>query len=81
MQDAHWWWRAFLTPASSALYVFIYLIYLVAAEFKPINGAGVFMFLVHAFVVSSGIFLSLGAIGLLTTLLYVWYMYSSIKLD
>lgn len=78
---ANWWWLAFFTPASSGLYVFIYLIYVVSAVIKPQLGAGVFMFLVHAVVVSGSVFLALGSIGLLTTLAYVWYMFSSIKID
>jgi hypothetical protein len=81
MQEYNWWWRAFLTPASCAVYAFVYMIYIVAGVVQPTTGAGVFMFLVHAVVVCATLFVSLGAIGLLTTLGYVWYMYSSIKLD
>jgi hypothetical protein len=81
LQMPHWWWLSFFTPATSGLYVFIYLIYIVAAVVKPTAGAGVFMFLVHAVIVSGSVFLALGAIGMLATLGYVWYMFSSIKID
>ena len=26
-QDYHWWWRAFLTPAASALYLFVFSVF------------------------------------------------------
>ena len=69
-----------MAPASSALYVFIYLIYFLAAHLK-VGGAGAFLFLVHAVMVSLTLFFLLGAIGSLTTLLYVWRMYASVKID
>lgn len=79
-ENYHWWWRAFFTPASSALYVFIYLIYFLGAHLR-VGGPGAFLFLVHAVMVSLTLFLLLGSVGLLTTLLYVWRMYASVKID
>ena len=80
-EDYTWWWRAFLTPASSALYLFSYATYYFFTKLditKPVSAA---LYFGYMFLFSYAFFTVTGTIGFLASLWFVRSIYSSVKID
>jgi transmembrane 9 superfamily protein 2/4 len=79
-EDYLWWWRAFLTSGSTAAYVFLYsTFYFSKLESNlPIT---YFLFFGYMSIISFGIFLFTGTIGLYAALWFNIVIFRSIKVD
>jgi len=79
-EDYLWWWRAFLTSGSTAAYVFLYsAFYFSKLESNlPIT---YFLFFGYMSIISFGIFLFTGTIGLYAALWFNVVIFRSIKVD
>jgi len=76
-----WWWRAFLSSASSALYVFIYAILYFNSRLQIDKFVPMLLYFGYMLVISSMFALLTGAIGMLASFSFVLAIYSSIKID
>eukprot|EP00188_Purpureofilum_apyrenoidigerum_P002175 Plantae.Rhodophyta-Purpureofilum_apyrenoidigerum.ctg23189.p1 GENE.Plantae.Rhodophyta-Purpureofilum_apyrenoidigerum.ctg23189~~Plantae.Rhodophyta-Purpureofilum_apyrenoidigerum.ctg23189.p1 ORF type:complete len:632 (+),score=148.71 Plantae.Rhodophyta-Purpureofilum_apyrenoidigerum.ctg23189:108-2003(+) len=82
-EDYHWWWRSFLTPATSGAYVFIYSIIFLNTQhdLKGMHFASVIMYLAYMFIISASFAFLTGFIGFESSFLFISKMFSSVKID
>ncbi|XP_076914066.1 transmembrane 9 superfamily member 4-like [Bidens hawaiensis] len=80
-EDHEWWWRSFFCCGSTGLYVYGYSIYY-SLYLTEMNGFVEFALLFgYMACFGYGIFLALGTVGFYASLLFIRYLYSSIKCD
>ncbi|KAK9059964.1 hypothetical protein SSX86_020668 [Deinandra increscens subsp. villosa] len=80
-QDHEWWWRSFLCGGSTGLYVYAYSIYHSLHLLEMNDFVQTAFFFGYLACVGYGIFLALGTVGFYASLLFVRYLYASIKCD
>uniref|UniRef100_A0A6U3B0H5 Transmembrane 9 superfamily member n=1 Tax=Lotharella globosa TaxID=91324 RepID=A0A6U3B0H5_9EUKA len=80
-EDYHWWWRAFLTAGSSALYLFLYSIMYFCTKMEIVKPVSTMLFFGYMFLISLGFFLMTGTIGFVSTFYFVETIYGSIKTE
>jgi len=80
-EDYNWWWRSFLSSASSAVYVFLYSIMYLNSRLHMDKTVSVILYYGYMFLISLVFFLLTGAIGTLASFQFVKVIYGSIKVD
>jgi transmembrane 9 superfamily protein 2/4 len=80
-EDHRWWWRSFLNSGASALYVFLYSIFYFATSLDITDPASATLYFGNMLMVSFAFFLLTGSMGFLSTLTFVRYIFSQIKVD
>merc|ERR550532_2846953 len=80
-EDYKWWWRAFLSSASSAFYVFGYSILYFSSRLAIEKFVSTILYFGYMLLMSILFFLLTGSIGLLASFTFVKAIYSSIKID
>ncbi|GAX21858.1 hypothetical protein FisN_30Hh059 [Fistulifera solaris] len=79
-EDYHWWWRSFSNAGSTAIYVFMYsIIYFKQLEANTL--ATYMLYFGYMGLVSTGLFMMMGCIGVLTSLWFNQTIFASIKID
>jgi transmembrane 9 superfamily protein 2/4 len=79
-EDYRWWWRSFITGGSSAFYVFGYSFH----YFKQLESnspATYVLYFGYMALISFGLFLVTGSVGLLSSLWFNRKIFGSIKID
>ena len=79
-EDYHWWWRAFLTSGSTAIYVLVYS----CVYFSRLGADEWFTYVLYfgyMVLISLGLFVLTGASGFLACLWFTKKIYASIKVD
>jgi transmembrane 9 superfamily protein 2/4 len=79
-EDYRWWWRSFITGGASAFYVFAYSFH----YFKQLQSnspATYVLYFGYMALISFGLFLVTGAVGLLSSLWFNKKIFGSIKID
>ncbi|KAG0554779.1 hypothetical protein KC19_12G118200 [Ceratodon purpureus] len=80
-EDYHWWWRAFLTSGSSAIYLFLYAAFYFFTKLditKVVSGALYFGYMV---IISYSFFVLTGTMGFCACYWFVRVIYGSVKID
>jgi len=80
-EDYHWWWRAYLTAGSSALYLFLYAAFYFFTKLditKVVSGILYFGYMV---IISYSFFVLTGTIGFYACYWFVRMIYASVKID
>jgi len=80
-EDYHWWWRSFFSSAFSGVYVFIYSWVYFDQRLQIEKASSVIIYFGYMFIVSGLFALMTGAIGLLSSFVFVKAIYGSIKVD
>lgn len=80
-EDYHWWWRSYLTSGSSALYLFLYSVLYFFTKLEIIKLIPGLLFFGYMALVSFAFFVLTGTIGFFACYLFIWKIYSSIKVD
>jgi len=80
-EDYKWWWRAFLSSASSAFYVFGYSILYFSSRLAIEKVVSTILYFGYMLLMSILFFLLTGSIGLLASFTFVKAIYGSIKID
>ena len=80
-ENYNWWWRSFLTSASSALYLFLYTIYYFSTKLEITKAVSASLYFGYMFLFSAAFFVVTGTIGFLASLAFVRSIYSSVKID
>mmetsp|Transcript_9789 Transcript_9789/g.19931 ORF Transcript_9789/g.19931 Transcript_9789/m.19931 type:complete len:645 (-) Transcript_9789:54-1988(-) len=82
-EDYRWWWRSLLTTASAGLYVFLYSIHYAmnANAEQSLHMASSIIYFGYTSLASVYFSLICGAVGFLSSLGFVFKIYSSIKVD
>jgi len=80
-EDYHWWWRSFLTSASSAIWMFLYAGYYFSAELQIEAFVSTLVYFGYNFIICLGFFVLTGAVGVVSCFFFVVKIYASIKVD
>ena len=80
-EDYHWWWRSFLTPGSSALYLFLYSILYFFTKLQIQKFVSGLLFFGYMSLVCMAFFVLTGTIGYFACFAFVTKIYASIKID
>jgi transmembrane 9 superfamily member 2/4 len=80
-EDHRWWWRSFLTSGGSAVYLFLYSIMYFGTRLEITDGASAMVYFGNMALVSWAFFLLTGSIGFISTLVFIRFIYSRIKIE
>uniref|UniRef100_A0A0G4GAR2 Transmembrane 9 superfamily member n=1 Tax=Chromera velia CCMP2878 TaxID=1169474 RepID=A0A0G4GAR2_9ALVE len=79
-EDYNWWWRSFMASATSGLHVFLYAI-LYFSNLKITRVVSSCLYFGYMFLFSTAFGLFTGAVGFISTFIFVRAIYGSIKID
>jgi len=80
-EDYHWWWRAYLTSGSCALYLFLYSVFYFATRLELTRVTSAFLFFGYMLIISLAFFVFTGAVGFYSCFFFVRKIYGSVKVD
>ena len=80
-EDYHWWWRAYLTAGSSALYLFLYSIFYFFTKLEITKLVSGILYFGYMLIGSYAFFVLTGTIGFYACFWFVRKIYSSVKID
>jgi len=80
-EDYHWWWKAYLTPATSGIYLLLYATYYFYTKLQVTRVVSVVLYFGYSFIMGFGLFVLTGFIGFWSCLFFVTKIYNSIKTD
>ncbi|KAE8699580.1 Transmembrane 9 superfamily member 11 [Hibiscus syriacus] len=82
VEDWRWWWKAFYASGSVALYVFLYSINYLVFDLQSLSGpVSAILYLGYSMIMAIAIMLSTGTIGFIMSFYFVYYLFSSVKID
>jgi len=76
-EDFNWWWRSFLTPGSSALYLFIYSCVYFNTKLEIVGAVPTILYFGYMSVISWCFFLLTGSIGFVSSLVFANKIYGA----
>lgn len=80
-ENYQWWWVSFLAPTSLGLNLFLFFVYYFNTQLSIQSTAATYIFYLYMSLVTFFYVLSGGAIGFLSTWLFVHVIYNSVKID
>ncbi|KAK6914758.1 LOW QUALITY PROTEIN: Nonaspanin (TM9SF) [Dillenia turbinata] len=80
-KDYHWWWRAYLTAGSSALYLFLYPVFYFFTKLEITKFVSGVLYFGYMLIISYAFFVLTGTIGFYACFWFVRKIYSSVKID
>ncbi|XP_017697036.1 transmembrane 9 superfamily member 7-like [Phoenix dactylifera] len=80
-EDYHWWWRAYLTAGTSALYLFAYAVFYFFTKLEITKMVSGILYFGYMLIVSYAFFVLTGTIGFYACFWFVRKIYSSVKID
>ncbi|KAL6559964.1 Transmembrane 9 superfamily member 7 [Orobanche gracilis] len=80
-EDYNWWWRAYLTSGSSALYLFLYSAFYFFTKLEITKLVSGILYFGYMLIASYAFFVLTGTIGFYACLWFVRKIYSSVKID
>jgi len=80
-QDWQWWWRAFFTSGSAAVYVFLYSVYYFFAKLDVNGFVPSLLYFGYTAILCVGFFVITGTIGFYSTFYFMKKIYSAIHQD
>jgi transmembrane 9 superfamily protein 2/4 len=79
-ENYHWWWRSFCTAGSTALYVFFYS-FVYFKQLEANTFATYILYFGYMSLISLGLFLMMGFVGMMSSLVFNKTIFNSIKVD
>lgn len=80
-EDYNWWWRAYLTAGSSALYIFLYSVFYFFTKLEITHFVSGVLYFGYMLIVSYAFFVMIGTVGFYACFWFVRKIYSSVKID
>lgn len=81
-EDYLWWWRSFHRGGSIALYVMLYSVGFLVNTLHNLSGAvPMLLYVSYMGLLTWGIFLAMGTIGFLSSYLFTYSIFASVKAD
>ncbi|XP_074580505.1 transmembrane 9 superfamily member 7-like [Curcuma longa] len=80
-EDYHWWWRAYLTAGSSALYLFAYSAFYFFTKLEITKFVSGILYFGYMLIASYAFFVLTGTMGFYACFWFVRKIYSSVKID
>ncbi|KAK4265323.1 hypothetical protein QN277_026390 [Acacia crassicarpa] len=82
VEDWRWWWKSFFASGSVAMYIFLYSINYLVFDLKNLSGpVSASVYLGYSLFMVLAIMLATGTVGFLSSFSFVYYLFSSVKLD
>ncbi|XP_072963824.1 transmembrane 9 superfamily member 11-like [Typha angustifolia] len=82
VEDWRWWWKAFFSSGSVAIYIFLYSINYLVFDLKSLSGpVSAILYLGYSLFMALAIMLATGTVGFISSFCFVHYLFSSVKLD
>uniref|UniRef100_A0A5B7BNW7 Transmembrane 9 superfamily member n=1 Tax=Davidia involucrata TaxID=16924 RepID=A0A5B7BNW7_DAVIN len=82
VEDWRWWWKSFFASGSVALYIFLYSINYLVFDLKSLSGlVSASLYLGYSLFMVIAVMLATGAVGFLSSFLFVHRLFSSVKID
>jgi transmembrane 9 superfamily protein 2/4 len=78
-EDWRWWWRSWLIPGSSAIYLALYAVYYFATQLSIMGATSVVLYFGYSLLLVVTFFLITGCIGYLATFAFIWRIYDAVK--
>lgn len=80
-EDYAWWWRAYFTSGSSAVYLFAYSCFYFYSKLPITKTVPMLMYFGYMTIISYGFFCFTGSIGFYACYIFVRSIYGSVKID
>ncbi|TVU08341.1 hypothetical protein EJB05_41743 [Eragrostis curvula] len=80
-ENYHWWWRSYLTPGSSALYLFLYATFYFFTKLQITKVVPTALYFGYMLIASYAFFMLTGTMGFYACLWFTRLIYSSVKID
>jgi transmembrane 9 superfamily protein 2/4 len=80
-EDYHWWWRAFLTSGSSAIYLFLYAAFYFVTKLDITRVVSAALYFGYMVMISYSFFVLTGTMGFCACYWFVRVIYGSVKID
>ena len=80
-EDYNWWWRSFLTSGSSAAYMFGYSAFYFFTKLEITKFVSALLYFGYMSIAALVFFVSTGTIGFYACYIFVWKIFSAIKVD
>jgi len=80
-EDYRWWWRSFLTSASTGLYFFGYTIHYFITKLSIKGGTSVFLYFGYSGILVLVFMIVTGTMGFLACFLFIRKIYGAVKVD
>lgn len=72
-EDYHWWWRAFLTPATSALYLFFFSVFYFMPKLQITKFVSICLYTGYTLIITLEFFTLTGVVGFFSC---YWFVYT-----
>jgi hypothetical protein len=79
MENYHWWWYSILSGGSTGIYIFIYSFIFFFSKTHMDGAFQTSFFFGYMAIISLAFFFLCGSVGFISSLVFVKYVYSSIK--
>ncbi|EAY20307.1 endomembrane protein 70, putative [Trichomonas vaginalis G3] len=79
-EDYRWWWRAFMTPAASGLFLFGYSMFYVLFTVRPLFG-GLIPYLIQSAMMAFVASLAMGCAGFIGSFIFICALYKALKME
>jgi len=80
-EDWRWWWRAFYSGGSVALYFALYGLSYLVFDSGLVGGLSRFVFLCYLSIMTTIVFVSMGSLSFMVSYVFVRKIYGAIKAD
>ncbi|KAM0943461.1 putative nonaspanin (TM9SF) [Dioscorea sansibarensis] len=82
VEDWRWWWKAFFSSGSVAIYIFLYSVNYLVFDLKSLSGpVSATLYLGYSLLMVLAIMFATGTVGFMSSFWFVHYLFSSVKLD
>ena len=80
-EDHRWWWKSFLSCASSGLYLFLYSLWFLASKLDLVGFLPVLIYLTYMTMISLAFSLFCGSVGFYSCFWFTRRIYGAVKID
>ncbi|XP_037489655.1 transmembrane 9 superfamily member 11-like isoform X2 [Triticum dicoccoides] len=82
VEDWRWWWRSFFASGSVAAYILGYAVYYLVFDLHSLSGpVSAALYVGYSLLMALAVMLATGAVGLAASFCFVYYLFSTVKLD
>uniref|UniRef100_A0ACD5YGD8 Uncharacterized protein n=1 Tax=Avena sativa TaxID=4498 RepID=A0ACD5YGD8_AVESA len=82
VEDWRWWWRSFFASGSVAAYILGYAVYYLVFDLHSLSGpVSAALYVGYSLLMALAVMLATGAVGLAASFWFVYYLFSTVKLD
>ena len=82
VEDWRWWWQSFFSSGSVAIYILIYCVNYLIFDLQSLSGpVSAALYLGYSLLMVVAVLFATGSVGFLSSFWFVYFLFSSVKLD